>query len=81
MLEQAITTSINSVISYSNSWGSVGDFDDDGVGAEPTTRSIENYVGWVLDAYDAADDEARMAIIVKEHRLASFSNVSKCTMQ
>ncbi len=75
MLEQAITTSINSVISYSNSWGSTGDFDDDGVGAEPTTRSIENYVGWVLDAYDAAaDDEARMAIIVKEHRLASFSN-------
>ena len=75
MLELALSTSINSVISYSNSWGSTGDFDDDGVGAEPTTRSIENYVSWVLDAYDAAaDDEAKMAIIVKEHRLASFSN-------
>ena len=72
MLETAIRTSISSVMSYSNGWGSTGDFDDDGVGAEPTTRSIENYVKYVLNAYDAAaDNEAKMNIIVKEHRLAS----------
>ena len=75
MLEQAISTSISSVISYSNGWGTTGDFDGDGVGAEPTTRAIDNYITYVLDAYDAAaDNEAKMNIIVKEHRLASFSN-------
>jgi hypothetical protein len=75
MLETAISTSINSVISYSNGWGETGDFDGNGVGAEPSTRAIDNYIQYVLDAYDAAaDNEAKMNIIVKEHRLASFSN-------
>jgi hypothetical protein len=75
MLEQAIRTSVASVMDYSNGWGSTGDFDLNGVGAEPTARAIDNYVGYVLAAYDAAaDNEAKMNIIVKEHRLASFSN-------
>ena len=75
MLETAIRTSIASVMDYSNGWGDTGDFDNNGVGAEPSARAIDNYVSYVLNAYDAAaDNEAKMNIIVKEHRLASFSN-------
>jgi hypothetical protein len=75
MLEAGIRESISSIMSYSNSWGTTGDFDGDGVGAEPGDQLINNYVNYVLNAYDAAaDNEAKMNIIVKEHRLASFSN-------
>jgi hypothetical protein len=61
-------------MSYSAGWGEVGDFNDDNVGGVPTTRAIDNYVGFVMDAYNAASTDGKMAIIVKEHRLASFSN-------
>ncbi len=74
MLETAIRTSISSVMSYSASWGKVGDFNGDGIGGVPTERSIDNYVAYVLGAYDAASAEGKMNIIVKEHRLASFGN-------
>ena len=75
MLETAIRTSISSVMSYSAGWGPVGDFNGDGVGGIPETRSIDAYVNYVMNAYDAAsDNEAKMNILVKEHRLASFSN-------
>ena len=75
MLETAIRESISSVMSYSAGWGPVGDFDENGVGGIPEQRGIDNYVDYVLAAYDAsADAEAKMNIIVKEHRLASFSN-------
>jgi len=74
MLETAIRESISSVMSYSAGWGEVGDFNDDNVGGVPTTRAIDNYVGFVMDAYNAASTDGKMAIIVKEHRLASFSN-------
>ena len=75
MLEAGIRESIASVMSYSAGWGPVGDFDENGVGAVPESRVIDSYVNYVLNAYDAAaDNEAKMNIIVKEHRLASFSN-------
>ena len=82
MLETAIRTSISSVMSYSAGWGPVGDFNGDGVGGVPETRSIDAYVNYVMNAYDAApDNEAKMNILVKEHRLASSLTVSNCTMQ
>ena len=75
MLEQGIRESIASVMSYSAGWASVGDFNGDGVGAVPTDRLIGNYVDYVMNAYDAtSDNEAKMNIIVKEFRLASWSN-------
>ena len=62
-------------MSYSAGWASVGDFNGDGVGAVPTDRLIGNYVDYVMNAYDAtSDNEAKMNIIVKEFRLASWSN-------
>jgi len=37
--------------------------------------AVERYVNFVMEKFNAAaDNEAKMAIIVKEHRLASFSN-------
>ncbi len=75
MLETAIRESIASVMSYSAGWASVGDFNGDGVGGVPESRNIEAYVTYVLTAYDAAaDDGAKMNIIVKEMRLASWGN-------
>jgi len=75
MLEQGIRESIASVMSYSAGWASVGDFNGDGVGAVPTDRLIGNYVDYVMNAYDAAaSNDAKMNIIVKEFRLASWSN-------
>ena len=75
MLETAIRTSIASVMDYSAGWGPVGDINSDGVGAPPVEMAIDRYVTFVMQAFNnAADKEAQMNIIVKEHRLASFSN-------
>ena len=74
MLEAGIRESINSVMSYSAGWADVGDFNGDGVGAVPTTRLIDNYVNYVMSAYDAASADGKMNLIVKEFRLASWSN-------
>ena len=75
MLETGLRTSIASVMDYSAGWGDVGDVDGDGVGTVPVALQIERYVTYVMGAFNAAaDNEAKMNIIVKEHRLASFSN-------
>ena len=74
MLEQGITESINSVMSYSAGWADVGDLNGDGVGAVPSDRLITNYVNYVMSAYDAASADGKMNIIVKEFRLAAWSN-------
>ena len=75
MLETGLRTSIASVMDYSASWSPVGDVDGDGVGVVPAALAVDRYVTYVMNAYNAAaDNEAKMNIIVKEHRLASFSN-------
>ena len=75
MLQLAVETSIASVMSYSAGWGPVGDVNGDGVGGTPVEMAVERYVNFVMEKFNAAaDNEAKMAIIVKEHRLASFSN-------
>jgi len=75
MLETGLRTSIASVMDYSDGWGPVGDVDGDGVGGVPVALQIDRYVTYVMGAFNAAaDNEAKMNIIVKEHRLASFSN-------
>ena len=74
MLETGLRTSIASVMDYSASWSPVGDVDGDGVGVVPAALAVDRYVTFVMNAYNAAANEAKMNIIVKEHRLASFSN-------
>tara|TARA_B110000014_G_scaffold45177_1_gene29918 strand:- start:1476 stop:3203 length:1728 start_codon:yes stop_codon:yes gene_type:complete len=75
MLEAGLRRSIEETMSYSAGWGTVGDLNGDGVGGIPEDRSINNYVNYVLNAYDAAaDSEAKLNIIVKEFRLASMGN-------
>jgi hypothetical protein len=75
MLEAGLRRSIEETMSYSAGWGTVGDLNGDGVGGIPEERSINNYVNYVLNAYDAAaDSEAKLNIIVKEFRLASMGN-------
>tara|TARA_B110000116_G_scaffold223529_1_gene202762 strand:- start:646 stop:1131 length:486 start_codon:yes stop_codon:yes gene_type:complete len=75
MLETAVRQSIDEVMTYSAGWGTVGDFNADGIGGVPEDRNINSYVNYVLNAYDAAgDSEAKLNIIVKEFRLACMGN-------
>jgi hypothetical protein len=46
-----------------------------GVSGNATQEDIDNYVIFVMDAYDnAANDEERLEIIMKEHHIATFGN-------
>ncbi|WP_297763798.1 SusD/RagB family nutrient-binding outer membrane lipoprotein [uncultured Muriicola sp.] len=46
-----------------------------GVAGDATQNDVDNYVAFVLDAYDnALDDSKRLEIILKEYHIASYGN-------
>ncbi|MEE1963793.1 SusD/RagB family nutrient-binding outer membrane lipoprotein [Allomuricauda taeanensis] len=62
-LEDAIRGSMDKVIGFL------------GVDGDATGTDVDNYVAFVLDAYDnAANDSERLEIIIKEYHIASFGN-------
>lgn len=67
-LETAVRQSIETVIAFGST--------DPGYSSatEPTADDIDAYVTYVLDAYNAADDDGKLGVIIKEWHIASWGN-------
>ncbi|MDY8134432.1 SusD/RagB family nutrient-binding outer membrane lipoprotein [Aquimarina sp. 2201CG5-10] len=65
-LEAGIRASIDKVVNF--------DAQIVGNALAPTTATIDAYVNFVLAAYDTADTNGRLDIIMKEYQIAAFGN-------
>lgn len=84
MLEKGIRASVSKVFSFKNLVpGTMARQIEDPRTGEvktveqlyvPTDEDVDAYVNFVLSAYDAADDDGKLDIIMKEHMIALWGN-------